>query len=178
MMSKNQFNRSFFTNDVLEVAPKLLGNFLVRQIDDDKITRSIITEVEAYRGTGDLACHANKGRTKRTEIMYATGGFVYIYLIYGIHWMLNIVTGLKESPQAILIRGIEGFSGPGRVTRQLDIDKSFYGEDVCNSERLWIEESGITPIIETGPRIGVDYAGEYWAKIPWRFWIKGQAKKT
>lgn len=176
MTNKDRFNRNFFSNDVLEVAPKLLGGFLVRRFDDDKIARSIITEVEAYRGAGDLACHANKGRTKRTEIMFAPGGFVYIYLIYGIHWMLNIVTGLTDNPQAILIRGVEGFSGPGRVTRQLNIDNSFYGEDLCSSDRLWVEKSNIHPIIETGPRIGVDYAGEYWAKIPWRFWIKGQAR--
>jgi DNA-3-methyladenine glycosylase len=108
--------------------------------------------------------------------MFAPGGFVYIYLIYGIHWMLNIVTGFTDNPQAILIRGVEGSSGPGRVTRQLNIDNSFYGEDLCSSDRLWVEKSNIHPIIETGPRIGVDYAGEYWAKIPWRFWIKGQAK--
>jgi len=135
------------------------------------VVKGIITEVEAYRGIEDLASHASKGRTKRTEIMFANGGYAYIYLIYGIHWMLNIVTGAEDNPQAVLVRGVNGFYGPGRLTRHLRIDSSFYGEDLCVSNRLWIEKRKTRPSIKTGPRIGIDYAGEYWAGVPWRFWI-------
>lgn len=167
----NRIQRDFFIQDVLKVAPELLGKNLVRKIDD-QIERYLITEVEAYRGETDLACHASKGRTPRTEIMYHNGGLVYVYLIYGMYWMLNIVTSANEIPQAVLIRGISGFDGPGKLTKKLHIDKSFYGEDLISSDRIWIEENKDFNdfIIETTPRIGIDYAGE-WKHKPWRFII-------
>ena len=164
--------RDFFTRDVLEVAPNLLGVDMVRVFDNGKVSRYTITEVEAYRGNEDLACHTSKGRTSRTEVMFASGGHLYIYLIYGVHWMLNIVTGRENEPQAVLIRGIEGFVGPGRLTRHLKVDKSFYGEDVCQSQRIWLEEGNVKANYKTGPRIGVEYAGAYWANMPWRFWLE------
>jgi DNA-3-methyladenine glycosylase len=163
--------KEFYTRDVLEVAPELPGKNLVIRLADGSFGKFMITEVEAYRGCDDLACHASKGRTARTEIMYHEGGKLYIYLIYGMYWMLNIVTGGKDNPQAALIRGVEKYSGPGILTKSLGIDKSFYGEDLHCSERIWIEDPGVTYPVKTSPRIGIDYAGEYWKSRPWRYFI-------
>lgn len=164
--------RKFFSRDVLEVAPDLPGKVLVRQFDNGEVLRLTITEVEAYRGEEDLGCHASKGRTPRTEVMYQRGGLVYVYLIYGMYWLLNFTTGQEGDPQAILIRGSEEIKGPGRIGRALKLDKSFYGEDSITSERLWIEKNenlSEKPQIITSPRIGIDYAGEYWAGKHWRY---------
>lgn len=125
----------FFTQDALVVAEKLIGQFLVRQYPNGELKRLMITETEAYRGEEDLACHASKGRTKRTEVMYHSGGKVYVYLIYGVYWLLNIVTGKESRPQAVLIRGTAEVSGPGRVGRFLKLDSSFCGEDLTTSQR-------------------------------------------
>lgn len=158
----------FYQRDALKVAPELLGKLLVRSFPDGNIQRYRITEVEVYRGEEDLACHANKGRTNRTEVMYHEGGKVYVYLIYGMYWMLNIVTNGKNFPAAVLIRGVEGISGPGRLGRELLLDKSFYGNTLLESEKIWVEDDGIVLEFETTPRIGIDYAGE-WVNKPWRF---------
>lgn len=173
----NRLKRDFFSRDVLEVAPELLGKNLVRKVEG-QIEKYLITEVEAYRGEKDLACHASKGRTPRTEIMYHNGGLVYVYLIYGMYWMLNIVTSVNEIPQAVLIRGIKGFNGPGKLTKKLQIDKSFYGEDLISSDRIWIEENkNLADIkIKTTPRIGIDYSGE-WKDKPWRFIISEKSDR-
>jgi len=164
-----KLTREFFTRDVLVVAPELLGKILVCKADEE-LHLYRITETEAYRGVDDLACHASKGRTARTEAMYHIGGVVYVYFIYGMYWMLNIVAGNENDPQAVLIRGLEGIYGPGRITRKLKIDKSFYDEDVTASHRIWIEDDGFIPQYKTGTRIGVDYAGE-WKYKPWRYTI-------
>jgi DNA-3-methyladenine glycosylase len=169
-MNRNQkLGEGFFRRDVLEVAPDLLGKTLVRRFDDNTIFRSRITQTEAYRGQEDLACHASKGRTARTEIMYHKGGFAYVYLIYGMYWMLNFVTGPPDFPQAVLIRGLADVYGPGRITRQLQVNRSFYGEDLCRSGRIWIEAHEGPVDIQTGPRIGIDYSGDYWKNVPWCF---------
>jgi DNA-3-methyladenine glycosylase len=171
-MSKGiRLTRNFYTRDVLDVAPEIPGKTMVVRLPDGSFGRYIITEVEAYRGTDDKACHASKGRTGRTEIMYHEGGSLYIYFIYGMYWMLNIVTEHEGIPQAVLIRGLENIPGPGRLTRSLGIDKSFYGEDLVNSERIWIEDTGFNPPLKISARIGVDYAGEYWKSRPWRYYI-------
>ncbi|MBN2634948.1 MAG: DNA-3-methyladenine glycosylase [Prolixibacteraceae bacterium] len=162
---------SFFQRDVLAVAPELLGKLLVRKFDDERIVTCKITEVEAYRGGDDLACHASKGKTARTEVMFRNGGLVYVYLIYGIYWMLNIVTGNVDEPAAVLIRGVENISGPGRVGKALQLNKSFYGEDLTTSNRIWIEDAYQPMIYKTTARIGIDYAGEPWISQPWRFII-------
>ncbi len=164
-----KLGQDFFSRDVLDVAPELLGKLLVRSFDDGKLFTSQITEVEAYRGQEDQACHASKGRTSRTEIMYHPGGYVYVYLIYGMYWMLNFVTGDRDEPQAVLIRGLEAISGPGRITRRLEIGSDFYGENLAGSERLWIEDAGQQVDMQTGPRIGIAYAGEPWKTLPWRY---------
>lgn len=163
---------NFFRRDVLEVAPDLLGKIIIRKFDDQTLGKFKITEVEAYRGEEDLACHASKGKTPRTEVMFREGGLVYVYLIYGIYWMLNIVTDRINNPSAVLIRGVENIPGPGRVGKALQLDKSFYGENLITSERIWIENSDQSVIYETTPRIGIDYAGEPWISNPWRFVLK------
>ena len=168
-MKNNRLGFDFYNRDVLEVAPDLVGKTLVRSFEEGIVQRFTITEVEAYRGMDDLACHASKGRTARTEVMYRQGGLVYVYLIYGMYWMLNIVTGEPNNPQAVLIRGLESCYGPGRLTKRLLIGKDFYGEDLSSSTRLWVENGKKATIIKTASRIGVDYAGDKWASKPWRF---------
>jgi len=163
-----RLRKEFFERDVLEVAPELLGKYMVRDFGSN-ISKYLITEIEAYRGEEDKACHVSKGRTARTEIMYGQGGLLYVYLIYGIHWLLNIVTAVNDVPQAILVRAIGEINGPGRVSKLLKIDKSFYGEDVCKSGRIWIEDSKINSKFRTDKRIGIDYAGDYWKNKKWRF---------
>lgn len=167
----NRLTRDFYIRDVLTVAPELVGKILVIR---NKVSqrRFIITETEAYRGGEDKACHASKGRTARTEIMYQEGGKIYVYFVYGMYWMLNFVAGEKNNPQAALIRGIEGFDGPGKLTRELKIDGSFYGEDLSKSDRIWVEDSGLKPGIKTGKRIGINYAGDVWKNKLWRFYIE------
>ena len=168
-MFESRLSPDFFIRDVLDVAPDLLGKQLVRKYDDGSIKKFIVTETEAYRGIEDLACHASKGRTPRSEVMFQKGGTVYVYLIYGMYWLLNFVTGEEGDASAILIRGISEISGPGRVGRELQLDKSFYGESLQNSERIWLEDMGIKMPYTTAPRVGIDYAGEPWVSKPWRF---------
>lgn len=171
MLKESRAGREFFTRDVLDVAPALLSCVLNLRNSDNIVKRFMITETEAYRGEEDKACHASKGRTRRTEVMYREGGRLYVYLVYGIHWMLNIVTGEENNPQAVLIRGLESCSGPGRVTKTLGIDNSFNFEDLTSSGRIWLEISDLRPDFKTGPRIGIDYAGEYWRTRPWRYFL-------
>jgi DNA-3-methyladenine glycosylase len=171
-MPTTRLTAAFFQRPVLQVAPDLIGKYIVRQ-ENNLQTAYKITETEAYGGAQDLACHASKGRTARTEVMYGRGGLIYVYLIYGLHQMLNFVTGHENQPQAVLIRGLETASGPGRVTKLLQIDKSFYGEDLATSNRIWVEDrEEPAPKIHTGTRIGIDYAGEVWKNKPWRFYAK------
>ncbi len=160
---------AFYQREVLQVSPDLLGKILVRKFEDGLVKKFMITEVEAYRGSDDWACHANKGKTARTRVMFGEGGKVYVYLIYGMYWMLNIVTGKEDEASAVLIRGVEGISGPGRVGKALQLDKSFYGEDLLTSNRIWIENSERQIKYTSTPRIGIDYAGEPWISKPWRF---------
>lgn len=166
-----RISRDFYLRDVLDVAPDLIGKNLVLKHKDGRHFRYLLSDVEAYRGTEDKACHASKGKTSRTSVMFGNGGRLYVYLIYGMYWMLNIVTGNDGEPQAALIRGIGNISGPGKLTKILGIDRSFYGEDLVTSERIWLEDTGIKPPFKTGPRIGIDYAGEYWKSVPWRYYL-------
>lgn len=163
--------REFFVEDVLTVAGRLPGMDIVIK-EGELESRYMITETEAYNGLDDKACHASKGKTPRTEVMFREGGLLYVYFVYGMHWMMNIVTGEEGNPQAVLIRGAGDMTGPGRVTRQLGIDGSFNKEDVISSPRIWIEDAGRRPELVTGPRVGIDYAGEPWKSMPWRFMIR------
>lgn len=169
---------SFFTQDAFELAPVILGKYIVRKFEDGTIFKTQITEVEVYYGEDDLACHASKGRTPRTEVMYHGGGCIYVYLIYGMYWLINIVTGPKDHPQALLIRGLKGIAGPGRVGKILKLDKSFYGEDLTKSKRLWIEvesedADGSKIKYKKLKRVGITYAGK-WANKLWRYKIDEQ----
>jgi DNA-3-methyladenine glycosylase len=150
----------------------LLGKYLVRQGPDEAVEARMITEVEAYDGERDLACHARAGRTGRTAPLYAEGGIWYVYLCYGIHEMLNLVVGPLDWPAAVLIRGLEGIHGPGRVTKRLGITRTLNATPAESSSGLWLEDRGVRvpgKCIQATPRIGVDYAGIIWSKKPWRF---------
>lgn len=164
----------FFNQSSIVAAKKLLGKFLVRKIGKKILARKI-TEVEVYEGLKDRGSHASKGKTERNKIMFGPAGRWYIYLNYGMHWMLNIVTRKKDFPAAILIRGVEGINGPGRVTKFFKINKFFNGKIASPQIGLWIEDRGVhvsKDQIKKGPRIGIDYAGPYWSRRHLRFWIK------
>ena len=161
------------TTGTVACARWLLGKFLVRQTPElaTPVAR-MITEVEAYDGERDLACHARAGRTARTAPLYEEGGIWYVYLCYGIHEMLNLVVGPKDWPAAILIRGVEAVHGPGRVTKQLGINRQLNGTPAEPGSGLWLEDHGVRvsrTMVQATPRIGVDYAGAIWSKKPWRF---------
>lgn len=164
--------KEFFSGDVKEIAPMLLGKSLCVRRGIGKTLKVLITETEAYDGELDLACHASKGKTLRTSTMYEEGGICYVYLCYGIHWMLNVVTGPMGYPAAVLIRGCEEYSGPGRLTKNLGITGEMNGVNLAKNSGIWIEDTGRgTPDILSGPRIGIDYAGPIWSKKPFRFWF-------
>ena len=165
----------FFRRDTLKVAKELLGKFVVKAQERDKNLSFLITEVEAYDGPEDKASHASRGRTPRTEVMFWEGGYFYVYLVYGMHFMLNIVTGAEDYPAAVLLRGTREVSGPGRLTKQLGVDKSWNKQPVHPDSGLWVEDRGVEindKDIITGPRVGVDYAGQVWKNKPYRFSIK------
>jgi len=178
-----QLKRSFFIRPTLEVAKDLLGKFLVRNVKNKKLVGKIV-ETEAYIGPEDKASHAyNKKVTERCKTVYSSGGHIYIYLCYGIYWMLNIVTEQEGKPECVLIRALEPLgekerlkkvaSGPGKLCHWLNLDKSFYGEDLIKSERIWLEDRGVKikkSQIVSAKRIGVDYAGA-WTNKPWRFYL-------
>jgi len=166
-----RLTREFFNRDTVIVARELLGKCLVRKIDG-KIVKAMITETEAYRGPEDKACHASRGMTPRTKVMFGPPGHAYVYLIYGMYHCLNIVTEEEGYPAAVLIRGIENWDGPGKLCRELKIDRSLNAIDICASDELWVEDAPAFPKnkIKTSKRIGVDYAGE-WRRKPWRFYI-------
>lgn len=166
-----RLNRSFFNRPTTIVACRLLGKYLVRKVNN-RIIKARIIETEAYCGTKDLACHASKGLTPRTKVMFGQPGHAYVYMIYGMYYCFNIVTGKEGYPAAVLIRGVEGLRGPGVLCRELKIDKRLSGIDICTSGELWVEEGEkIKPTeIKKGKRIGVDYAGKYRNKS-WRFFL-------
>ncbi|WP_299822702.1 DNA-3-methyladenine glycosylase [uncultured Pontibacter sp.] len=187
--------KDFYTRpNVVEIARELIGKHLYTCIDGI-ITGGMIVETEAYAGENDKACHAHLNRrTQRTEIMYSEGGVAYVYLVYGIYNLFNIITNVKDKADAVLIRAIEpevgveemllrrGFqgikpnltAGPGVASIALGINRKHYGEDLTGNT-IWVEDKSIIlpeQSIATGPRIGIDYAGED-AQLPWRFWLKG-----
>ena len=171
-MSVDRLPADFYMQDVLTVAPALLGKTLVRVLPSGENSRHVISETEAYRGGEDLACHASKGKTPRTSVMFEPGGRLYMYLIYGMYWMLNVVTASEDVPQAVLVRGLRDVSGPGRLTRKLELDGSFNRENLVSSPRIYLAGKAPIPEYTTHPRIGIDYAGETWKNKPWRFVMK------
>lgn len=175
--------RAYFRRPTLQVARSLLGKYLVRK-QGRKILAGRIVEVEAYIGTEDRACHASKGRTARTDVMFGPAGIAYVYLIYGMYHCFNIVTERVGFPSAVLVRAVEDadthalIDGPGRVCRFLAIDRALNRVDLTMGKQLWIEDRGeriAGSSVETSRRIGVDYAG-IWAKRLWRFWLAPSQK--
>ncbi|MEM8549853.1 MAG: DNA-3-methyladenine glycosylase [Verrucomicrobiota bacterium] len=168
---KEVLTAEFFQRDALVVARELLGKTLCRRRPDGSFIRLPLTEVEAYLGPEDKACHASRGKTPRTAVMFEPGGVNYVYLCYGVHWMLNFVTGPAGHPAAVLVRGIGGIRGPGRVTKALAIDKTLNAQTTSRNQGLWIEENKLTvdesDVMRT-PRIGIGYAGEPWVDAPLR----------
>ncbi len=162
-------DREFFRADALTLAPALVGKLLVRSLPDGSEKRLRITETEAYRGAEDSACHAHKGKTKRTEMLWRDGGTIYVYLCYGMHEMLNIVSGRENEPQAVLIRCCEGFEGPGKLTRALSVDRSLNGLDILSCGGLRIEDDGAEVNIIQLPRVGIAYAEPADREALWRF---------
>lgn len=160
-------------NRAVSLARWLLGKHLVRRFPDGRVDARMIVETEAYNGESDQACHARAGRTRRTEPLYAAGGIWYVYLCYGIHEMLNLVVGPEHWPAALLIRGVEGAIGPGRVTKALAIDRSLNALPALDpATGLWLEDRGVrvpAKLVTATPRIGVDYAGPIWSQKDWRF---------
>lgn len=171
--------RNFYNRPTLEVAKDLLGCFIVRKIKGKGIC-AMITDVEAYIGEEDLACHASKGRTKRTEVLYGKPGHAYVYLIYGMYYIVNFVTQIEGFPAAVMIRGvkIEGVdckktNGPGKVCREMKIDRSLHNWDITKGEEFWIQKGARVNAkdIHIAKRIGIAYA-KHCAHYPWRFYIK------
>ena len=154
----------FYHRPCLEVSRDLVGKVLVCRGQ-----RLRISETEAYCGESDTACHASKGRTRRTEVMYMDAGTVYIYLCYGMHWMLNIVTGEKEQPQAVLIRACVEADGPGKLTKKLGITGELNRSNVTDSTQLWIEDDGYVCQITARKRVGIGYASQEDQDRLWRF---------
>lgn len=171
----------FYDRPALTVARDLLGKVLVRE-EDGQLLRGRIVETEAYVGEHDLACHAAKGRTARTDVIFGPPGRAYVYLIYGMYHCFNVVTLPDGVAAAVLVRGLEpleGFDakartdGPGRLCRAMGITLRHNRLDLLTSATLWLEDAPAVPSrqVARGPRVGVDYAGE-WAKKPYRLWVK------
>ncbi|MDN3399049.1 DNA-3-methyladenine glycosylase [Psychrobacter sp. APC 3426] len=180
---------TWFSRPTCVVAADLVGKVLCRRLTDsdgkEKILRMRISETESYIGEDDPACHSHAGtRTSRTEIMYEQGGVFYVYLTYGVHHMLNLISGPAESPESVLIRAgfltedsdrlveeqllsldkqlthPKQFSGPGKLTKRLQIDRQLYGKAIAPESAVWIEDDGCQPPVSLRPRIGIDYAGD------------------
>lgn len=161
---------AFYHRPCLEVARDLVGKVLVRNTPEGQL-RLRIAETEAYCGEEDTACHAHKGRTKRTEVLYARAGTIYVYLCYGIHWLLNVVTGEEEQPQAVLIRACVDAMGPGKLTKALGITGECNRESITGND-LWIEDDGFTCDIALDKRVGIGYASQEDQDRLWRFKMK------
>ena len=159
-----RLNYDFFHRPCLEVAHDLVGKLLIH---NGEMLR--ISETESYCGEADTACHAHKGRTKRAEVMYGDAGTIYIYLCYGMHWLLNIVTGEKDQPEAVLIRACVEAPGPGRLTKKLGITGTLNGKSVVDSEELWLADDGFVCNVSTDKRVGIGYASQEDQERPWRF---------
>ncbi len=182
---------SFFNRPTLTVARDLLGKTLVRRRHGTEL-RGKIVEVEAYIGQTDTACHCSKGRTPRTEVMFGAAGRAYVYFVYGMHYMLNIVTEASGFPAAILIRAVEPLAGqqemaalrgnsaqnltngPARLCQAMAIDKRFNGWNLTVGDTLWVADAPAVPdtAVARGRRIGIGYATPADQNAPWRLWLK------
>ena len=166
---EQRLQREFFSRDCLEVAPELVGKVLACRQEDGQVLRLRISETEAYRGESDTACHASHGRTKRTEVLYMGPGTIYVYLCYGIHWLLNVITGQVDQPQGVLIRACAEAPGPGRLTKALGVTGELNRQDIVTSPVLWLEDDGFRCTILTDKRVGIGYAAQAAQDRLWRF---------
>lgn len=192
-MTNNRLSLDFFARPTLTVARELLGQRLVRQVDGQRLS-GVIVETEAYIGPDDSACHASKGHTPRTTVMFGPPGRAYVYLIYGMYHMLNLVTEAEDFPAAVLIRAIEPLegiepmqarrgrqrgihltNGPGKLCAALAINRQLNGQSLSPATGLWLEAAPpVAPAdIAAGPRIGIDYATPADRAALWRFWLRG-----
>ena len=146
---------------------ELVGKVIVR--GDIRLR---ISETEVYWGENDTACHAHKGKTKRTEVLWAEAGTIYVYLCYGMHWLMNIVTGEKDDPQAVLIRACVEAPGPGRLTKKLGVTGEYNRRSILETPDLWIEDDGFRSETETAPRVGIGYASPEDQARLWRYILK------
>ena len=164
--------RNYFLRPATALAKDLLGKIICRRTENGVI-RASITETECYFGEEDTACHAHRGRTPRTATLYEAGGITYVYLCYGIHSLLNIVTGDEGHPEAVLIRGVESAAGPGRLTKLLSITTKDNALPLCPESGIWLEDDGRKmPEYEALPRVGIDYASPEDRGRKWRFLLK------
>ncbi len=165
--------KEYFCSPATTLAPDLVGKLLCRRLANGNIIKARIVETECYFGEEDTACHAHKGKTERTKPMYEAGGITYVYLCYGIHSLLNIVSGDEDHPEAVLIRGVEGAIGPGRATKFLNISLKDNAIPLCEESGIWIEDDGEKrPQLERLPRVGIDYANKKDRERKWRFVVK------
>ncbi len=146
------------------VARELVGKVIVH--GDIRLR---ISETEVYWGEGDTACHAHKGRTKRSEVLWFEAGTIYVYLCYGMHWLMNLVTGDENDPQAVLIRACLEATGPGKLTKKLGITGEYNRQSILETPNLWIEDDGFQCEITTAPRVGIGYASREDQERLWRY---------
>ncbi|MDR0850615.1 MAG: DNA-3-methyladenine glycosylase [Christensenellaceae bacterium] len=170
-------DRIFFEVPAEQLSMRLLGKFLCRKFKDGSVLRRRITETEAYGGfdTPDTACHAYKGKTARNAPLFGSGGTLYVFLCYGIFNLLNIISGSENDPQGVLIRGVEGSAGPGRVGRLFEICRSLSGKDIIDNDEIWLEDDGFCPEasqIICSKRIGIEYASDIDKKRLARFCLE------
>ncbi|HHD92008.1 MAG TPA: DNA-3-methyladenine glycosylase [Candidatus Portnoybacteria bacterium] len=179
-------SRDFFLRPTIQVAKDLLGKNIIRQFKNNQKIIGKIVETEAYLGPKDRAAHSFGGKiTPRNKIVYNQGGYIYIYLIYGMYWQLNFVTGQIGQPECILIRALEPIqpnsdetkikpNGPGKLCQYLKLDKSFYSHDLCQKKKIWLEDTTKVQsnLIISTSRVNIDYAGPYWSRRKLRFYIK------
>ena len=165
----------FFARSALVVARALIGKCLVRELPNGERLVWPITETEAYIGAHDLACHGRFGETPRTAVMFGPAGVWYVYFIYGMYWMLNVVTNKPGHPAAVLIRAAGPANGPGKLTKQFRITRAENGLPAEPASILWISDAGLRvprkELVRT-PRIGIDYAGEWKDKLYRFVWVK------
>ena len=148
----------FFKSDTITLAKSLIGKWIVTNINGVEV-KAQICETEGYLGINDSACHTYKGkRTERVEPMWQVGGTIYIYLCYGLHYLLNIVSCDEGVPEAVLIRGVVGANGPAKATKLLNIDKSLNGQSIVNNPKICIMDDGNKYKFTTDTRVGIDYA--------------------
>ncbi|MDR1821358.1 MAG: DNA-3-methyladenine glycosylase [Oscillospiraceae bacterium] len=182
-LASKHLNNDFYALDATESAPLLLGKLLCVSTDSG-VLRYVITETECYYGFSDTASHASRRKTARNAVMFSEGGYLYVYLCYGMYDMLNVVTGQRDHPEAVLIRGglflgdggeTKLLDGPGKLTRHSGITRGDSGLDCRVSGRIWFEDAGFAPEFEALPRVGIGYASEEDQKRLWRFRVKAPA---